>query len=70
MVLGDVSVVQDMVSTLALVYTAGVTPVEIAFFPSDSPGWQMSEAEWVWFWINRAIDLIFVVDIILQFFVM
>jgi hypothetical protein len=35
----------DGATTLALVYTAAVTPVEIAFFPSDSPGWNMTPEE-------------------------
>jgi hypothetical protein len=35
----------DLITTSALVYTATVTPIEIAFFPSDSPGWNMTPEE-------------------------
>jgi hypothetical protein len=35
----------DVVTTAALGYTSTVTPIEIAFFPSDSPGWEMTSTE-------------------------
>jgi hypothetical protein len=35
----------DAATTVALLYTAFVTPIEIAFFPSDSPGWNMTSTE-------------------------
>lgn len=62
--------VWDVLTTSALVYTAFVTPFEIGFFPSDSPSWTMSDKEWAWFYVNRIIDIIFLLDMILQFFTM
>ena len=60
----------DVTTTLALAYTALVTPIEIAFFPNETLGWNMSSRELAWFMVNRVVDLIFVFDIILQFFIM
>ena len=54
----------EMVSTLALVFTAIVTPVEVAFLqmPSDfSDGL---------FWVNRLIDVCFTIDLFLNFLTM
>ena len=54
----------EMVSTLALVFTAIVTPVEVAFLqmPSDfSDGL---------FWVNRLIDVCFTIDFFLNFLMM
>ena len=56
----------DMVSTLALLYTATLTPVETAFTQSV-----YGPRAWTdpWFLINRLLDVIFSFDMGLQFFV-
>jgi len=50
----------DCLTALALLYTAVFTPVEVALFktPTSPDGL---------FWFNRVIDLIFLVDIVIQF---
>lgn len=54
----------DMVTSTALVYTATLTPFEVGFVPgSDGPAWNNP-----WFWANRTLDVIFLIDMILQFF--
>lgn len=53
----------DVVTAVALLYTATLTPFEVAFIAS--PESVMN----VWFLINRSIDLIFVSDLLLQFFI-
>jgi hypothetical protein len=60
----------DAMTTLALAFTALVTPFEIGFFPSESPGWDMTSTERGWFAVNRVVDAIFVSDIFLQFRIM
>ena len=52
----------DGVTTIALVYTALLTPFEVGFL-------QASTTIDAWFIINRVLDLIFVADMGLQFFV-
>ena len=56
----------DAVSTCALIYTAIFTPFEAAFV---SPA--LGPASWTdaWFLVNRMLDVIFTVDMCLQFFV-
>ena len=56
----------DIVATLALTYTAILTPFEASFLgPSNgSAAWQDP-----WFIINRALDCVFILDLILQFFI-
>ena len=54
----------DMCTTSALVYTALVTPVEIAYLEPSSC------ASEPFFIINRLIDSVFILDMVLQFFVM
>ena len=52
----------DVCTMLALVFTALVTPVEVAFVPGLT--W------WTpLFWVNRCIDLVFVADMASQFFI-
>ena len=54
----------DFVSAIALVFTAVVTPYEVGFLPaSTSP----SEGLFI---INRIVDSVFVIDLVLQFFLM
>ena len=55
----------DMVTGLALIYTALLTPFEAAFLPAT-----IGPACWKdpWFGINRCLDGIFLCDMVLQFF--
>ena len=57
----------DATTTIALIYTAVITPWETAFITVDEtrPPWGEG-----WFLINRLVDLIFLIDMILQFFIM
>ena len=53
----------DIVTALALLFTATLTPFEIAFIDqAESPANS-------WFIVNRVVDLIFIVDMVLQFFI-
>jgi hypothetical protein len=54
----------DMVTSLALIYTVVMSPVEVAFLPAPT-----SAAEPL-FVINRLIDCVFLVDIGVSFFTM
>ena len=56
----------DVVATTALAYTAILTPFEASFLgPSNgSAAWQDP-----WFVMNRALDCVFILDLILQFFI-
>lgn len=56
----------DFITTLALLYTATVTPFETAFIPA-----KLGPVAWrdLWFLSNRALDVIFLTDMGLQFFV-
>jgi hypothetical protein len=51
----------DLVTALALVFTAIVTPFEVAFLPEAS-----SMANWLWI-TNRLVDLVFICDMAMQF---
>mmetsp|Transcript_11138 Transcript_11138/g.28549 ORF Transcript_11138/g.28549 Transcript_11138/m.28549 type:complete len:790 (-) Transcript_11138:107-2476(-) len=53
----------DVVTALALVYTATLTPFEVAFIESPASFFNL------WFLVNRAIDIIFITDLVLQFFI-
>ena len=53
----------DLAATMALLYTAIVTPVEVAFVQAPT-GDNVFNAM---FWANRAIDIIFLIDMALQF---
>lgn len=52
----------DLVTILLLLFTAVVTPYEVAFLNT-------SPAEFL-FWVNRLVDVCFVVDIVFNFFLM
>lgn len=56
----------DGITTCALIYTATLTPFETAFI---APA--LGESAWTepWFIANRALDVIFFVDLFVQFFV-
>jgi len=55
----------DGVTSIALIFTAIVTPFEVGFM-------RMPEDRWSdpLFWTNRIVDIIFIFDMILQFFLM
>jgi len=53
----------DLTSMFALLFVAVVTPFEVAFLPDD---FLLNTL----FWVNRVIDLFFVADMIIQFFLM
>ena len=54
----------DLVTGIALIFTAIVTPFEVGFLPPPE------RADEPLFVINRIIDVLFAIDMILQFFVM
>ena len=56
----------DAISSFALLYTATLTPFETAFLPSvvGAAAWQDP-----WFIVNRILDVIFFIDMIMQFFI-
>ena len=49
----------DLLTSLALVFTALVTPVEVGFLTAPSGAARMSNGL---FWTNRFVDLIFIFD--------
>ena len=55
-----------MVTAGALLYTLSLTPFEAAFLPPT-----LGAAAWgdPWFLVNRCLDLIFIFDMLLQFFI-
>ena len=59
--------VWDLVTTLALAYTALITPLEIAFFSSSVSATPGVDAWWA---LNRVVDITFICDMCLQFFIM
>lgn len=56
----------DVVTGVALLYTALLTPVEVSFLPSVSG---LDALRSPFFFINRALDTIFTCDMVLNFFV-
>ena len=54
--------VWDCITTTALAYTAVLTPFEVGFLPA-------SVTVDTWFVLNRFLDVIFILDMVLQFFV-
>ena len=56
----------DAVTAAALLYTLTLTPFEAAFLPPT-----LGPASWLdpWFIANRCLDVIFVFDMVLQFFI-
>lgn len=59
----------DKLMMMAIAWTATVTPFEIAFFIEIKRLAEHDSFEWARFGINRSIDAIFVLDIIMTFFV-
>jgi len=58
----------DMAGTLALLYTALVTPFEVAFLEAPDT-WTMARSD-VLFLINRLVDAIFIIDMFVNFVLM
>lgn len=54
----------DIITSVALIFTALVTPFEVGFLPAAT-----SAAEFL-FILNRLIDAVFLTDLVLQFFLM
>lgn len=54
----------DLVTTAALVFTALVTPVEVAFLEPTAVEARLSNALYL---TNRAVDIVFITDMLLQF---
>ena len=54
----------DAITAVALIFTALVTPFEVGFMPPDR-----NSASGLWI-LNRLIDLVFVLDMLFQFFTM
>ena len=57
----------DAVTGLALIFTAIFTPYEVAYLPPPS-GPISQTREIVVFWTNRFVDVIFLLDVLLNFF--
>lgn len=55
----------DLTTSIALIFTALVTPFEVSFLDSVTPA-----GPWTLFTLNRLIDVIFIVDMALQFVIM
>lgn len=55
----------DLITTTALLYTATLTPYEVSFVPPT-----LGVSAWAesWFQVNRVLDVIFFVDMVIQFF--
>jgi hypothetical protein len=54
----------DLVTTLALIFTALVTPFEVAFLQAPAPSERWSDTL---FLCNRTVDVIFILDMLMQF---
>jgi len=55
----------DAISMVALVFTAFITPYEVGFLEPPPDRWQSTPFSL--FWVNRAVDLTFLMDMGLQF---
>ena len=62
---GDYMARWDMITTFFLLFTAIVTPVEVGFTRQLGG----NPRQWAIWWINRIVDLVFIKDIGVQFFV-
>lgn len=60
----------DAATGLALIFVCFVSPYEVAFMSTDGGGYNDMGSFDFLFWINRLIDLLFIVDMVLQFFLM
>jgi len=56
----------DIITSMALLYTAILTPFEVGFLEGCTGNVCFTDP---WFYINRVLDVIFFVDMCLQFFV-
>ena len=59
----------DLLCVLSLVFVCFVTPYEVVFLEMDLEGGALNYLRDPLFMVNRFVDSIFVVDMILQFFV-
>ena len=60
----------DRMMLFAMIWTALITPFEVSFMTSDASSNQPTGvAGWALFSLNRVIDLIFIFDLVLTFFV-
>ncbi len=59
----------DAIAVLALVFTATIVPVDVAFIPPGEGSFtsQMDDPIFV---CNRVVDAVFALDLVLQFFLM
>ena len=57
---------RDIVTSLALIYTATFIPFEVSFIPPTVGVAAWSEG---WFLVNRVLDLVFLCDLTLSFFI-
>lgn len=60
----------DLLTALFLLFVCLVTPYEVAFLHAQDELIVVDKLADVLFWINRTVDLVFVVDMALQFFIM
>mmetsp|Transcript_33982 Transcript_33982/g.76116 ORF Transcript_33982/g.76116 Transcript_33982/m.76116 type:complete len:674 (+) Transcript_33982:31-2052(+) len=60
----------DRITGVALVFVAFVTPYEVGFVSDPGDIEFLKSGADAAFWVNRCVDLLFVADMILQFFVM
>lgn len=56
----------DLIAASGLVFVALVTPYEVSFLPSAT----VPDGPWALFVINRLVDFVFLVDLVLQFMIM
>ena len=62
--MGGLAQYWDLCTAAALVYTAIVTPYEVAFLAPPSPSEKWSDSVFI---INRCVDVIFIIDMFVQF---
>ena len=55
----------DVVTSIALIFTAIMTPVEVGFM--DIPADRWADGLFI---TNRCVDIIFIIDVLMQFFIM
>jgi hypothetical protein len=55
----------DVVTSIALIFTAIMTPVEVGFM--DIPADRWADGLFI---TNRCVDIIFILDVLMQFFIM
>ena len=61
-------VLWDLLTAIALAFTAVATPYEVGFLSAPA-SWSAAITDPL-FWLNRFVDVLFTIDMILQFFLM